>query len=199
MSLDTLCKILNVVLGMLIMYVGEHAWARYKNWKRDGESPLPRLRLPQLSRRKTVWLAVVLVLVGSIGLGVQSHRTDIAVRDLTMQTQQCYREFAEAIQAARTISKTDKAVYRNTRDALIANDEAMLKWLTTLLSPPPEIAALPQQDQRRRDWNISVTQDFNKVMVNSQRIIGEARDQERKSDKELEANPLPAPTCGQVN
>lgn len=196
MSLDTLCKILNVLLGMLIMYVGEHAWARYKNWERDGEPVLPKFRVPRLSRRATVWLATGLVVAGSIGLGMQSYQTDRAVRDLTMQTQQCYRQFAEAIQARSAVSKADKVVYRNTRDALIANDEAMSTWLTTLLSPPPEIAALPQTDQRRRDFNVSVTQDFNTVMVNSKVIIGEARAQEAKSDKELEENPLPEPTCG---
>lgn len=196
MSLDTLCKVLNFFMGMLATYVLQVGWARYKNWKRDGESPLPRLRLPKLSRRSTVWLAVVLVVGGSIGLGVQSYQTDRAVRDLTLQTQDCYRQFSETLNARSSIAKEDTAVFRQQRDALAANDAAMFVWLSTLLSPPPEIAALPPNDQRRRDWSISVTRDFNKVMISSQRIIGEAHQREVVSDKERLDHPLPQPTCG---
>lgn len=191
MNLETLCKILNVLLGMLLMYVIQFGWAHYKKW-RGSSRPLPKI-----NKRVPLWMAMVVVLAGSLFIGVQVNTTQNQVRDITIQTQDCYRQFAEAIQARSKIGAEDTAVLRKQRDALISNDAAMSTWLSSLLNPPPEIAALPQQDQRRRDWSVAVTQDFNRVMANSQRIIAEARQQEVKSDQERQANPLPQPSCGQ--
>lgn len=190
--LETLCKVLNFFMGMLTMYLLRVGWTRYRNW-RGGDHTMPTLGI---SKRALTWVGVILILFGSIFVGVQSNNTDKAVRDLTLQTQDCYRQFSEALQARTKIAAEDKAVYQKQRDALVANDEAMLKWLSTLLNPPPDIAALPQQDQRRRDWGIAITQEFNNVMTNSRVIVAQAREQEQKSDAERQQHPLPQPTCG---
>lgn len=190
MNLETLCKVLNVLLGMLLMYVLQFGWAHYKKW-RGSNKPLPKI-----NKHIPVWMAMAVVLAGSLFVGVEVNTTQHQVRDVTVQTQDCYRQFSEALQARSRIAAEDTIVLRKQRDALIANDEAMFAWISILLSPPPEIAALPQQDPRRQAWGISVTNDFNRVMTNSLRIIAEARQQEVNNDSQRAQHPLPEPNCG---
>jgi len=192
MDAEIVFYILNFLMGMLAGYLLRLCWVKHQI-KEGCELTMPTFKM---NRRATLVVGVLVILAGTLFTGVQSWQTDRAIRQLTMETQRCYREFSESLEARRSIAAEDAVVSRKQRDAFAANDEAMLTWLSTLLNPPPDIAALSPQDQRRREWSIGITQEFNKVMASSRSIVVEAREQERESDEERKQHPLPEPTCG---
>lgn len=194
MEIETLCKILNFFMGMLATYVLQVGWARYRNWRHDGDRPLPKL---SLSRRGAVWFATGVVLLGSILVGVQSFQTDNAVRHLTLQTQDCYRQFSEALQARADIASEDNALDRAQQQALATTQVALYTLINTLLNPPPELAALPPNDQRRELFSLQATQRFYTVLNDSNRIITESITQQQANDALRQQHPIPKPTCGQ--
>lgn len=195
MTLDTLCKIMNFVMGMLATYLLQIGWARYRAWRTKSDKPVAPVTF-KLPRRATVWLGTVLIILGSVFVGVQSVRTDAAVRALTMQTQQCYREFAEALSARSQIGLENDTLGRQQIEALASTQTGLYKFLTALITPPPDIATLPTTDQRRKDWSLGVTLQFNEILGSSNAIIGASLDRQAQLDIDREQHPYPEPNCG---
>jgi hypothetical protein len=191
MDFETLCKILNFVMGMLAMLVLQQIANRYAAWRANKTN-----WIPELKRRGTLWIAAVLVILGSLFVGVQSYQTDQAVRDLTRETQRCYREFATSIDANRKIGRENDELSRQQRDALGDTQMALSHWLGQLLTPPVEIAELPSTHPRRRDFNLKITREFNEILTNNSQTISNARDKELANEEERKLHPFPKPTCG---
>lgn len=190
MSLETLCKVLNFFMGMLAMYLVQIGWKRFRRRRHD-------LPVPRWGRRAALLVAVVVVVAGSFLLGLQTHNTQRQVRDISLQMQRCQRELFSALIARSAISMENDQQSRKQRDAFAKSDDAMATWIGTLLSPPPQIAALAPDDPRRREWGIAVTQPFNDALADSRRVVAESRAQELANDAERLQHPIPQPTCGQ--
>jgi hypothetical protein len=191
MSPEIFCNILNFLMGMLTMYVLRLGFVRYR-----GNRPMPKITIPKIDRRITLGLAIVLIILGSLFVGIQSYQTDRDIRDLTLETQQCYREFATGIEANRKLARENEMLSRQQRTALADTQGALYIWLNKLLNPPPDIALLPTTDQRRRDYNLTISHEFNQTLSQNSKIIADSRAQELVNDEERKQHPLPEPTCG---
>jgi hypothetical protein len=178
------------VLGVIAVYAWNCVKARFLN-RRNGISSQP-----SFGRRGMMLLAVAFIIFGSISVAVQTEKTHNEVRAISMETEKCYRQFSEALNARSAISQENEKLSRIQRAALADNQVALKTWLDQLLSPPAEIAALPPNSPPRRDWGISVTNKLNETMAVNNRIITESNNQQLANDKEREEHPLPQPTCG---
>jgi hypothetical protein len=188
---DLVVNFICFVLGVVAVYVWNCAKTKYLNRRNRITSPSP-----SFGRRGIVLLAVAFIVFGAISVGVQSERTHNEVRAISMETQRCYREFAEAIQARSAIGLENDALSREQRAALADNQVALREWLGALLNPPPEIAALPPSSPPRRDWGIAISNKFNERLAVNNNTISEANAKQLANDEERKQHPLPEPTCG---
>lgn len=184
--MEILCIVMNMAIGSL----GTYLWLRFV-----GPHYGTKVKVPHVNRRTLVALAVVVWLLGSTLIAVQSFKTDREVRDLTLGTRDCFRQLTTALTVNNQIRKQNDDLSMTQRDALAKTQTALYKWLSVLLTPPADIAALPDQDQRRRDFNIGISRDFSDELVDSNRVIADAA----ATQVRLEASrvPLPELTCGQ--
>lgn len=98
------------------------------------------------------------------------------------QNANCVREFNEVLRVRSGISMENDQLSRMERSAFA-------EWLRVLLNPPPEIAAMADDDPRYQQWGRQVTAYYYKQ-------IRAIEDQQVANDKVRAANPLPEPTCG---
>jgi hypothetical protein len=166
------------VAGMFVARAWHCAKNRYLNWSYGADMPQPKWGV-----RGTALIGAVILLTGSVFVGVQTQNNATTIRNLTTQTQECYRQFSVALRARSAIGLENDQLSRVQRDA-IAN------WLGALLNPPSEIRDLPQTAPARREWGLKVTQQYFA-------IIDDARKQEIANDQERAQHPLPEPNCGQ--
>lgn len=159
-------------LGVVSVY----AWNRVKAVAQN------RAHRSGLKKTWVVWAVVTLAVLFSM---VQ-----------TQETWDCMSKFNAALQARSDIARENDALSRQQRDAFARSDEALSKWIGSLLAPPPEIAALPPSDPARREYGIRVSQEFNNVMSESRAVVTQTSAKEAENDKERAAYPLPELDCG---
>jgi len=98
------------------------------------------------------------------------------------QNADCVREFNQVLRVRSGISMENDRLSRVERTAFA-------EWLRVLLNPPPEIAALADDDPRYQEWGRTITQHYY-VQIKS------IEDQQDANDRVRADNPLPEPTCG---
>lgn len=185
--------IIGAIVGMAGMKAYQWAVCRHL----DKTHPLPdgrKRHAPEISR---VWVGG-LVALGVVGyVLLQVNQTEDHYRSLGDEMRRCQTEFTTALTKRSEITTRNDELSRQQRDLFAELDELHGVWLTRLITPPPDIAALPPTDQRRQDYGITVTRIYNeratKLRDEVRAIIGE---QKRLAD-ERARNPLPEPECGQ--
>lgn len=185
MGPEFLCIILNIAIGALGAVVIRYFIDRHHS-RREGKKPPPFKWNP----RVVLPVAMGFLLVGSLGLAVQSERTHSEVQKISRDTQafaertrDCQRQFQAATASLIAIGKQD-------RDLTLRKEEADGKWLSSVLSPPAEIVSMSQDDPRRREYNIKVSQDWSSTLADVKRL--RAANETERSQKQL-----PPIDCGE--
>lgn len=112
----------------------------------------------------------------------QAARITVEAKVFAEKTRECQKILIQSITASRKLSNEYNALSAQQRDAVS-------DWISTLLSPPPNIAALDGADPVRQNWAIGVTAQFHATIQRSQ--IEQAR-----NDEQRRAHQLPDPDCG---
>lgn len=168
--------------GFLVGLAIQQAFSALRARWLDRQYPLPGGRHRRGLGVNRVWAAgaVAVFILGLVM--VQTQQTADYQRRLASEVQSCQREFFEALRARSAITTENDRLSREERTAFA-------DWLRELLNPPPDIAALDQDDLRYQQWGLGVTEFYYS------KIKG-AEDQQRENERERSASPLPEPTCG---
>lgn len=120
-----------------------------------------------------VWVLTVITTMIAVIVGVNFA---VDVRD-------CQRQFNESL-----IARSELAEQRNA--LTVRKDDADAAWLSKILAPPSQIAALPPDNPERRAYGLQVTTEWQAELAS----IDSERD---RNDLERMAHPLPSPGCKQ--
>lgn len=162
------------------------AYYRLKCWLKDRQEPdgAPHARAMHLN-----WLIGAMAVLAIVYIGVKTQQTyDMTTgqaeqaKVFARQVQDCQRDFNAALKARSNYSDKEDQFASEERDALN-------KWLTTAVNPPPEVAKLPTTDPIYQRWALDITQDY---LANLKTI----EDQRQKAVDDRNAHPLPEPACG---
>lgn len=134
-----------------------------------------------LTLRPLVFLwSIIFLMIAYIG--VQEEQQAIAVHSLARDTEQCNKEFHEALIKRDNLKQEADDLASQERQALAA-------WLTAMVIPPPNIAALHTTDPGFQEYAVQKTKEF----YEQEQSIELSR---QRSLMELSRHPLPEPQCG---
>ena len=129
-------------------------------------------------------IAISVALVGFLYISTQSSQNAGAVRELALKTQECQKQFNEALQIRGQITQD------NDKWSMVQRD-AMATWIHDLIFPPPPYNTMELDDPRRQAWDLLRTRDAD-------RIVSQAQEEQRLNEIERNKpeNQYPEPTCG---
>lgn len=175
------------VLGLVVGFCLQRGWHMVRAMWLNKHYPLSGGRRRSCSPAVDMQRFAAVVMVGVVAWSV--YKTSDNANDTSQlaadaqtvakQNTDCQNELITAINRSREVTKAVNAESAKQRDALA-------DWLRTLLSPPPEIRALPGDDPARQQWAIGVTTAYFNLIERSQ------RDQAAADAKRPE---LPEPNC----
>ena len=175
-SISSLVSFLAGVGGTILFYRVEDRW--------QSEHP-PEGNPPKVHKLRSLWILWSLILVLTGYIGFQQHETAQRVQRISLDVQDCQKEFQETLKArSEAGDKQDEWARRKS--------QAIAGWFRDLLFPPPDILQLRQSDPnnpRYQEWAIGVT---SKYLA----LIDQAEKEQNAAMRERMSNPYPEPKCG---
>lgn len=166
--------ITSVVIGILLAVFAEPVYCWVMN-KVDGKAR----KIPKPTAKQ---LMIALLAIAFVWTIYATNETQRAIKGVQDREMECYREFNQALRNRSEASTSDLKL-------IDAKVDAGALWLNTLLNPPPDIAALPPDNDERRQYGIGKTGDY----LNQLKDI---RLEQIRNDEIRRLNPIPQPNCG---
>lgn len=184
------------VAGAIVGMVGMKLYQRAVCRHLDKLHPLPdgrKRHAPAISR---VWIGGLVALLTLGYVLLQVNETEMHYRSLGDEMRRCQVEFNTALIDRASITTENDELSRQQRSLFLELDELQGVWLTRLITPPPDIAALSPTDQRRQDYGITVTRVYNERAAKLRAEAQAIGKRQIELEQERRERTYPTPTCG---
>lgn len=166
--------ITSVIVGILLAVFAEPVYCWVMN-KVDGKAR----EIPKPTAKQVMYALLAIAFIWTL---YSTNETQRAITQVQARELECYAEFNDVIKLRGDANTSDL-------DLIDSKIDAGSLWLNTLLNPPPEIAALPDQAPERKQYGLGKTGDY----LNELKRI---RLEQIRNDEIRRLNPLPEANCG---